>query len=305
MSRTGNVGAAGRSDHYFYETSALTLVTDPSHPLYDERVHLPLDEDLVASVAAYGVLEPILVRKNGETRNGQPIMEIVDGRQRYRAVVEANRRALEVGGKGVDPIRVPAVVKRADGAIAETIMIATGVRVEDSPMLRARKLRRYLDHGHTEDEARVAFGLDARALRSLLSLTSCSTKVQKAVEQGRCSLVVARDLAVLPEQEQDGKLAELEEKGLLGPRSPEAREEVRAQRGQRGRQRKAPEHRCRAGKAVGALAEVMSNKRLDPRQKGFLAALQWVLGSEEALEDIVRPQWAEEARNGEVTDAAE
>ena len=27
-----------------YEPENLTLITDPAHPLYDERVHLPVDE---------------------------------------------------------------------------------------------------------------------------------------------------------------------------------------------------------------------------------------------------------------------
>ena len=46
------------------------------HPLWDERIHRKLHEPFIANLMAVGVLEPILVRKNGET------LEVIDGRQR-------------------------------------------------------------------------------------------------------------------------------------------------------------------------------------------------------------------------------
>lgn len=37
-------GASGKSNVLFFEPENLHLVTDTTHPLYDERVHLPIEE---------------------------------------------------------------------------------------------------------------------------------------------------------------------------------------------------------------------------------------------------------------------
>jgi ParB family chromosome partitioning protein len=65
----------------------------PEHPLYDERVKLPLDESTVLNIMAIGVKEPVLVRKT----DGNP--EVVDGRRRTMHAREANRRLRELGEK--------------------------------------------------------------------------------------------------------------------------------------------------------------------------------------------------------------
>ncbi|HBZ8892853.1 TPA: hypothetical protein MNB12_005465, partial [Klebsiella pneumoniae] len=49
-----------------FEPENLHLVTDKTHPLYDERVHLPIEEGMVLNIAELGVLEPIIVWKDPE-----------------------------------------------------------------------------------------------------------------------------------------------------------------------------------------------------------------------------------------------
>ncbi|RRF10818.1 hypothetical protein EAN93_29390 [Klebsiella pneumoniae] len=55
-------------------------VTDKTHPLYDERVHLPIEEGMVLNIAELGVLEPIIVWKDPETG----LTCVVVGRQRVK-----------------------------------------------------------------------------------------------------------------------------------------------------------------------------------------------------------------------------
>ena len=43
-------GALGKRDAYMYDPETLVLVTDEKSPLYDERVHLPVNEKLVANI---------------------------------------------------------------------------------------------------------------------------------------------------------------------------------------------------------------------------------------------------------------
>ena len=89
-------GASGKTNVLSFETDALTIITDPAHSLYDERIHLPLDEAITLNIMALGVREPILVWKDPET--GKVL--VVDGRQRVRHAIEANRRLTARGEPG-------------------------------------------------------------------------------------------------------------------------------------------------------------------------------------------------------------
>ncbi|MPU35299.1 hypothetical protein FK479_15890 [Klebsiella quasipneumoniae] len=60
-------GASGKTNVLTFEPEHLHLITDKTHPLYDERVHLPIDEGMVLNIAELGVLEPIIVWKDPET----------------------------------------------------------------------------------------------------------------------------------------------------------------------------------------------------------------------------------------------
>lgn len=48
-------GASGKSNVLFFEPENLHLVTDTTHPLYDERVHLPLNEAVILNIMELGV----------------------------------------------------------------------------------------------------------------------------------------------------------------------------------------------------------------------------------------------------------
>ncbi|HBW7160890.1 TPA: hypothetical protein MFC29_003330 [Klebsiella pneumoniae] len=60
-------GASGKTNVLTFEPEHLHLITDKTHPLYDERVHLPIDEGMVLNIKELGVLEPIIVWKDPET----------------------------------------------------------------------------------------------------------------------------------------------------------------------------------------------------------------------------------------------
>ncbi len=98
-------GASGKTNVLSFNPEALHLVDDPSHLLYDERIHLPLKESTVLNIMKLGVIEPIAVWKDSETGK----VYVVFGRQRVKHVIEANRRLVEMGK---EPLLIPGVVKR-------------------------------------------------------------------------------------------------------------------------------------------------------------------------------------------------
>ena len=73
-------GASGKTNVLMFDPENLHLVTDKTHPLYDERIHLPIDEGMVLNIKELGVLEPIIVWKDPETG----LTCVVVGRQRVR-----------------------------------------------------------------------------------------------------------------------------------------------------------------------------------------------------------------------------
>ena len=62
-------GASGKTNVLTFEPENLHLVTDKTHPLYDERVHLPIDEGMVLNIKELGVLEPIIVWKDPDRKS--------------------------------------------------------------------------------------------------------------------------------------------------------------------------------------------------------------------------------------------
>ena len=95
-------GASGKSNVLMFAPEDLHLITEHDHPLYDERVHLPLDEAMVLNIMALGVRQSILVWKDPES--GKTL--VIAGRQRVKHTLEADKR---LAAEGKPTLLVPAV----------------------------------------------------------------------------------------------------------------------------------------------------------------------------------------------------
>ena len=171
------LGAKGKKDQFQFDPNDLVLVVDPKHPLYDKRVHLPVKESLVRNIMAFGVIEPIVVRKNPETGE----VEVVAGRQRVMACREANRRLI---AQGLEPHWIPAIVRRGECTSLMGVMASENEhREDDSPVGRAEKMQRMLDMGRSEEEVAVTFGLKTAAtVKQSVLLLEAPRVVRDAVE---------------------------------------------------------------------------------------------------------------------------
>lgn len=279
-------GAARRSDMLWFEPEALTVVRDPGHELYDKRCLLfdaeplgPKEEDLVLSIMEDGILETVTVRKNGETKKNEPLMEVVFGRRRVMAAVIANKRLKKAGR---EPVLVPALLRRGGGAEMFGLVISENeIRRGNDPIARAELLEKYLALGGTEAKAAVKFGVTTQTIRNLKALNDCSTKVKDAVRAKVIPLAAAKDLSTMPRAEQDKALAGLVASGATkGKKAKEATEKLRGGRGKT-REKK---HVMRQRKEIVALGEAVS-KLKGFEQKAIAAAFHWVLGDDEALTD--------------------
>jgi len=257
-------GAAGKTNLLFFDPDALTLVVDLASPLYDPRVHLPVDEDLARNIDYQGVLEPVLIMKNPETGE----TEVVAGRQRVKAARLANegRRA-----RGVAPVQVPAYVHKGNRRDALDVIVSENeVRQADSPLGRAEKMRRLMVIGRCEQDVAVIFGCTVQTVRSTLALLECTSAVQKAVELGSIKMTHAAQLAKMAPDKQRAKADEL----------------VAAGEGVK------PHERARRQRAVlGTPERIKSRKQilkeLDSSNGERAQALRWVLGMDLAAEEAV------------------
>jgi ParB family chromosome partitioning protein len=236
----------------------------PEHPLYDERVNLPLEESMVCNLMVHGVLEPVLVRKNGD------VAEVVAGRRRVLHAREANKRLKK---QGSELLRVPCFVKRGDdGALMGVSISENEIRRDDVLSAKADKLRRYLATGKSEKDAAVAFGVSHQTIKNWGKLSDLSREVVKAIENGDVPASAGYSLAELPRDEQREKLAELLKSGSTTVRA--AKSATKAAKAKRNGEKTDFEP---PGKRL--INKVLRfNDKADVLNGDFLKGVKWVLG---------------------------
>lgn len=212
-----SLNAKGKRDAYMFDPEDLVLVTDEKHPLYDDRVHLPVNENLVLNMlyapdgVPQGVLEPVTVARNTETGT----VEVVIGRQRVKAAREANKRLKK---QGLEPIRVPAMIQRVNAHRGMGMIISENEqREDDTPLGRARKAQRYLQLGRDETEVAVLFGISKASVKNMLALLDAPAAVRHAVDAGKISVSDGYKLAREDPETAKKKVAKLIEHA---PRTP-------------------------------------------------------------------------------------
>lgn len=200
-------GAEGKSNVLFFDPDALKLVDDPAHPLYDERVNLPLDEAMVLNIMTFGVKQAIGVWKDPET--GEVL--VVAGRQRVKHTREANRR---LAAQGSPLLQVPGIVSKGNVEHQAAFMVLENeIRQDDTPLGRARKMQQFAARNQSPESIAVIFGCTAPNVRQLLGVLEQPAAVQKAVEAGQITITAAHKLAKLTPDEQRIKVAEMVKAG--------------------------------------------------------------------------------------------
>lgn len=196
---------AKRSDMFLVEPERLTLITDPDHPLYDPRVEDPPDEAMVKNVMYFGVLEPILIRKNGDA------IEVVAGRGRVKAALEANRR---LDDQGHTTMKVPAILKRDDDAnLLGMLVTENELRRENTPLAKSNLAKRLEAYGKTRDEIATICGVTRQCVDNWLSLQNLAPAVRDDVEAGKIPATVALKVAHLPRDKQVDTINRVKDSG--------------------------------------------------------------------------------------------
>lgn len=254
-------GAKGKGNLLNFDPEDLVLVTDETSPLYDERVHLPVDEALARNIDYEGkVIQPIQISKNPETG----AVEVVVGRQRVKACRLANQWRHE---RGDIALRIPAAVYQGERRKALSAIVSENeARRNDTPLTRAQKMQRLLASGRDESEIATIFCCSQQTVRASLRLLECSSSVQQAVESGQINVSHAKILAALSPDEQRAKVKDL----IAAGDGAKPHERARKQREVLGNAK--PRMKTRK--------QILAELEADPSgERG--KALRWVLGMDE------------------------
>lgn len=167
------------------------IVPNPRQP----RTHFDEDDlaELVHSVGEFGVLQPVIVRRNAEGA-----YELIMGERRTRAAREA----------GLDAI--PAIVREtADENLLRDALLENLHRSELNPLEEASAYQQLLDDfGITQEELATRIGRSRPQISNTIRLLKLPVPVQQRVAAGVLSAGHARALLSLDSPEAMQKLAD-------------------------------------------------------------------------------------------------
>jgi ParB family chromosome partitioning protein len=176
---------------------------------FQTRTHVNEDQlaELAASIAANGVVQPILVRP---LANGR--YQLIAGERRWRASERAGKQT------------VPAILRQVSDEQAMEITIVENLQRADlNPMEQARAFERLSREFHmTQEQMAVRTGKDRASVANFLRLLRLPQSVQARVEQGELSFGHARTLLAFEHAEEMEKAAQRIVRLSLSVRQTEA-----------------------------------------------------------------------------------
>ncbi len=146
-------------------------------------------EELANSIKEKGVIQPVLVRQNGQDR-----YELIAGERRLRAA------------KSLGLAEIPAIIRRvADADLLELSIIENVQREELNSIEEAKAYQRLAqDFGYTQDSIAAKVGKDKSSISNLLRLLNLPIKVQDFLAQNLITFGHAR--ALIPVQDEKRQL---------------------------------------------------------------------------------------------------
>jgi ParB family chromosome partitioning protein len=156
-------------------------------------------DELRASIAEFGVLVPILVRKlDGDT------YELIAGERRWRAATAAGLAT------------VPAIVRAADDRESLEVAIVENLQRENlDPLEEAMGFAHLMEaHDFTQEQVAQRVGRSRPAVANALRLLTLSDAIKALVRDGKLTAGAARALLALPEDKREAVARRVASEGL-------------------------------------------------------------------------------------------
>ncbi len=186
----GDSGPVEVAGAYFAELPVDSITPNARQPrqVFEEEAMA----ELVHSVTEVGLLQPVVVRRTGEST-----YELIMGERRWRAIQEA----------GLETI--PAIVRQTDDeAMLRDALLENLHRSQLNPLEEAAAYRQLLDDfGCTHDELAGRIGRSRPQISNTMRLLNLSPAVQRRVAAGVISAGHARALLAVTEPAAQDRLA--------------------------------------------------------------------------------------------------
>jgi ParB family chromosome partitioning protein len=145
-------------------------------------------DELRASIAEFGVLVPIIVRRLAGER-----YELIAGERRWRAAVAAGLAS------------IPALVRNADDRESLEVAIIENLQRENlDPLEEAMGFAHLMEaYGFTQDQVAQRVGRSRPAVANAVRLLSLSDPIKALVREGKLSAGAARTLLAIPADRRD------------------------------------------------------------------------------------------------------
>jgi len=189
-----------------------------------ELMHIPLSElavakvnvrhgskkadyhDLVPSIRERGILQPLLVRKNGRG------YEIVAGRRRYLAALSLEKEGLEI-----EAIPCAVMAKGDDAAAIEASLIENVAHLPMDEMDQFEAFNRLLKEGRTVEEIANIFGVTEIMVRRRLAIANLLPKIRQLNRSEEIDSATLRALTLASKQQQKDWLVLFEDEEQHAP----------------------------------------------------------------------------------------
>jgi ParB family chromosome partitioning protein len=156
-------------------------------------------DELRASIAEFGVLVPILVRKLDGDK-----FELIAGERRWRAAIAAGLAT------------VPAIVRAADDRESLEVAIVENLQRENlDPLEEAMGFAHLMEaHDFTQEQVAQRVGRSRPAVANALRLLTLSDAIKALVRDGKLTAGAARALLAIPEDKREAIARRVANEGL-------------------------------------------------------------------------------------------
>lgn len=165
--------------------------------------------DILPSVRARGILQPLLVRPNGEPER----FEIVAGRRRFFAA----KAVAEEGGE-VEPVPCAVMEPGDDAGALEASLIENAARLDPDEMSQYETFARLTKEGKSVAEIAETFGITEIMVKRRLALGNLLPRIRTAYRKGKIDAETVRHLTMASKAQQKDWLALFADPEQYAPR---------------------------------------------------------------------------------------
>jgi ParB family transcriptional regulator, chromosome partitioning protein len=164
-------------------------------------------KDLIPSIKERGILQPLLVRANGEG------YEIVAGRRRFLAACE-----VEKDGTAIEAIPCAIMAKGDDAAALEASLIENVAHLPMDEMDQFEAFQRLLKEGRSVEDIAHIFGVTELTVKRRLAIANLHPKIRNLYRAEEIDAETLRALTLASKQQQKDWLALWEDEEQHAPR---------------------------------------------------------------------------------------